>query len=202
MALPDMRCPGSWHLSIGGIPIPPVPTGEQHMTEVHRCFCELIEEQWADPLRDPDSEEWNHMFKCERDVELTHYVAPSRRTPSVVGTAGGFHVEQERGWAPCMVGNEGPQVVERRGPMPPTVGSAGGLTVTLGVKDGVAIVVLALLVFTLFATPLPRPPAGGEGGATLTSAESGATSFSAPPKPTTTATMAASSTRMPSTDTR
>jgi hypothetical protein len=51
MAPPDFRCPGTWRLSAGGIPISPVSHGAARGAAIHRHFYEgLTAEKRADPL--------------------------------------------------------------------------------------------------------------------------------------------------------
>jgi hypothetical protein len=42
MAPPDFRCPRTWRLSAGGIPIPPVPHGAAWKATIHRHFYEVL----------------------------------------------------------------------------------------------------------------------------------------------------------------
>jgi hypothetical protein len=47
MAPPDFRCPGAWRLSdwrlsVGGIPIPPVPHGAACQAAIHRHYYEVL----------------------------------------------------------------------------------------------------------------------------------------------------------------
>ena len=42
MAPPDMRCPGTWRLSAGGIPIPPVPQGARRRREIAAHFYNVL----------------------------------------------------------------------------------------------------------------------------------------------------------------
>jgi hypothetical protein len=51
MTSPGFRCPGTWRLSAGGIPIPPVPHGAARQAAVHRHYNEvLMPEERNDPL--------------------------------------------------------------------------------------------------------------------------------------------------------
>ena len=43
-APPDMRMPGSWRLSVGGGPVPPVPEGAARPAEIARVHSSLTEE--------------------------------------------------------------------------------------------------------------------------------------------------------------
>jgi hypothetical protein len=64
MAPPDFRLPGTWRLSAGGIPIPPVPHGMAWQAAIHRHYYEvLMPEERNDPLRDLDSDDhWMAFF--------------------------------------------------------------------------------------------------------------------------------------------
>jgi hypothetical protein len=56
MAPPDFRCLGTWRLSAGGIPIPPVLHGTARQATVHRHYYEVLTpEERNDPLWDPDN---------------------------------------------------------------------------------------------------------------------------------------------------
>jgi hypothetical protein len=58
MAPPDFRCPVTWRLSVGGIPIPPVPHGAARQAAIHRHYYEVLTpEERNDPLSDPDNED-------------------------------------------------------------------------------------------------------------------------------------------------
>jgi hypothetical protein len=58
MAPPDFRCPGTWRLSAGGIPIPPVPHGAARQAAIHRHYYEVLTpEERNDPLYDPDNDD-------------------------------------------------------------------------------------------------------------------------------------------------
>ncbi|KAE8779540.1 Homeobox protein KNOX3 [Hordeum vulgare] len=43
LALPDMRVPGSWRLSAGGVPVPPPPTRADRRAEIARIWSGLPE---------------------------------------------------------------------------------------------------------------------------------------------------------------
>ena len=72
MAPPDMRCPGTWRLSAGGIPIPPVPQGARRRREIVLHFYNGLTD--ADPICDPENNvQWNMFFQNRREAELNHY---------------------------------------------------------------------------------------------------------------------------------
>ena len=48
-APPDMRVPGAWRLSAGGIPVPPVPEGAARRAEIARLRSSLPLEQRNEP---------------------------------------------------------------------------------------------------------------------------------------------------------
>jgi hypothetical protein len=75
MAPPDFRFPGTWRLSIGGIPIPPVPHGAARSTAIHQHYYEgLTAEDRNDPVWDPDNEtQWTVFFTKRRNHELVRY---------------------------------------------------------------------------------------------------------------------------------
>jgi hypothetical protein len=75
MAPPDFRCPGTWRLSAGGIPIPPVPHGAARHAAIHRHYYEVLTpEERNDPLWDPDNKDhWTTFFTQRRLTELAHY---------------------------------------------------------------------------------------------------------------------------------
>jgi hypothetical protein len=51
MAPPDFRCPGTWRLSMSGIPIPPVPHGATRQAAIHQHYYEVLTpEEHNDPL--------------------------------------------------------------------------------------------------------------------------------------------------------
>jgi hypothetical protein len=58
MASPDFCLPDTWRLSVGGIPIPPVPHSAERSAAIHMHFYEdLTTEECADPLWDPDNKD-------------------------------------------------------------------------------------------------------------------------------------------------
>jgi hypothetical protein len=57
MALPVFRCLDTWRLSVGGIPILPVPHGATRRAAIHRHYYEVLTpEERNDPLWDPDKD--------------------------------------------------------------------------------------------------------------------------------------------------
>jgi hypothetical protein len=61
-----------WMLSVGGIPIPPVPHGAAQSASIHRHYYEVLTpEERNDPLWDPDNEDqWSTFFTERRNQEL------------------------------------------------------------------------------------------------------------------------------------
>jgi hypothetical protein len=106
MAPPDFRCPGTWRLSAGGIPIPPVPHGAARQAAIPRHYYEVLtSEERNDPLWDLDNEDqWTTFFAERRLQEL---VLRGQR-PSAS--------QQERRRAEAVVGR--PQPHPRLGPRP------------------------------------------------------------------------------------
>jgi hypothetical protein len=84
MAPPDFRCPGTWRLSAGGIPIPPVPHGAARQAAVHRHYYEVLTpEERNDPLWDPDNvDHWTAFFTERRLAELAHYEGNGPQSPN------------------------------------------------------------------------------------------------------------------------
>ena len=69
-APPDMRGPGSWRLSAGGVPVPPVPEGAARRAEIARIRSSLTEEQRNEPRYAPDSETlWTLYFQRRREEQ-------------------------------------------------------------------------------------------------------------------------------------
>ena len=54
-APPDMRVPGTWRLSIGDVPVPPVPEGAARRTEIARIRSSLTQAQRDEPRYAADS---------------------------------------------------------------------------------------------------------------------------------------------------
>jgi hypothetical protein len=89
MAPPDFRCPDTWRLSAGGIPIPPVPHGPARQAAVHRHYYEVLTlEECKDPLWDPDNvDQWTTFFTERRLAELVHYEGNSPLPPNMNAAA-------------------------------------------------------------------------------------------------------------------
>ena len=49
-APPYMHIPSNWRLSAMGLLVPPIPTGEDRMAEIHAVRERMTEEQRADPI--------------------------------------------------------------------------------------------------------------------------------------------------------
>jgi hypothetical protein len=77
MAPPDFWCPGTWRLSAGGIPIPPVPHGAARQAAVHRHYYEVLTpEERNNPQWDPyNVDHWTAFFTEHRLAELAHYLS-------------------------------------------------------------------------------------------------------------------------------
>jgi hypothetical protein len=75
MVSPDFRCPDTWRLSTGGIPIPSVPHAAAWQAAIHRHYYKVLTpEERNDPLWDPDSKyRWTMIFTERRNKELAHY---------------------------------------------------------------------------------------------------------------------------------
>jgi hypothetical protein len=75
MALSDFRCPGTWRLSAGGIPIPSVPHGAARQASIHQHYYEVLTpEERNDLLWDPNNEDqWTAFFTECHLAELAHY---------------------------------------------------------------------------------------------------------------------------------
>lgn len=68
---PDMRAPGAWRLSAGGVPVPPVPTGAERRAEIARIRSSLSEEHRRQPRYAPDSATlWTAYFERRREEQL------------------------------------------------------------------------------------------------------------------------------------
>ena len=48
-APPDMRAPQTWHLSAGGVPIPPPPEGAELVEAIDRVRTGMDDDDLADP---------------------------------------------------------------------------------------------------------------------------------------------------------
>ena len=76
-ALPHMRVPSNWRLSAMGLLVPPVPTSEDRMAEIHTVRERMTEEQRADPIWDQENNfSWNAYFADRRERELHDYTRP------------------------------------------------------------------------------------------------------------------------------
>jgi hypothetical protein len=73
MASPDFRCPDTWRLSAGGIPIPRVLHGTTRSAAIHWHNYEgLTSEERTDLVWDPDNkDEWTVFFTNRRNHELS-----------------------------------------------------------------------------------------------------------------------------------
>ena len=70
-APPDMRVLGSWKLSAGGVPVPPVPEGAARRAEIARVRSSLTEEQRNEPRYAADSETmWTMYFERRRQEQI------------------------------------------------------------------------------------------------------------------------------------
>ena len=47
---PDVRVPGPWRLSQMGLPVPPLPTGEERMAEIYNLRDAMTLEQRENPI--------------------------------------------------------------------------------------------------------------------------------------------------------
>jgi hypothetical protein len=92
MAPSDFRCPGTWRLSAGGIPIPPVPHGTARQVAIHRHYWEVLTpEERNDPLWDPDNKDhWTTFFTERRLAELALYEGTTLRRPTRTPPRGRF----------------------------------------------------------------------------------------------------------------
>jgi hypothetical protein len=75
MAPSDFRCLGTWRLSAGRIPIPPVSHGAGRQAFIHRHYYEVLTpEERNDLLWDPNNDDhWTTFFTERRLAELAHY---------------------------------------------------------------------------------------------------------------------------------
>jgi hypothetical protein len=77
MAPPDFRALRGWHLSIGGIPIPPPPTGAALDAAIDEVIETMTDEQRANPCFYPDNREaWTAFFRRRYERELAAYDGP------------------------------------------------------------------------------------------------------------------------------
>ena len=68
-APPNMRVPDTWKLSVGGVPVPPVPEGAAWRANIARIRSSLPEEQRNEPRYAADSHTLWTMFFERRRVE-------------------------------------------------------------------------------------------------------------------------------------
>ena len=76
---PDMRVPGEWRLSAGGVPVPPPPEGADRVYAIQDVLAGLSEEQAADTRWDPaNSVFWTAYFqkRHRRELEDTNNNGP------------------------------------------------------------------------------------------------------------------------------
>ena len=83
---PDMRVPGAWRISMGGVPVPPVPTDAARRAEIARIRSNLPRAAREGPRYVPDSPLWDPYFRRRhaQQLEATNGVVPSGRL-NVVG---------------------------------------------------------------------------------------------------------------------
>lgn len=84
-APPDMRVPGSWRLSAGGVPVPPPPSGADRRAEIARIRSSLPEQARQQPRYAPDSHTlWTAYFDRRHADQLasTNGVEPRGRLNS------------------------------------------------------------------------------------------------------------------------
>ena len=81
---PDMRVPGAWRISAGGVPVPPVPTGAARRAEIARIRSNLPRAAREGPRYVPDSPLWEPYFRRRHaeQLEATNGVVPSGRLNS------------------------------------------------------------------------------------------------------------------------
>jgi hypothetical protein len=74
---PDFRAPGGWHLSAGGVPIPPPPMGAALDSAIDGVLKTMSDEQRAEPRFFPGSyPAWNEFCRCRYEWELAAYNGP------------------------------------------------------------------------------------------------------------------------------
>ena len=78
---PDMRVPGAWRISVGGVPVPPPPTGAGRRAEIARIRASLPRAAREGPRYVPDSPLWEPYFRRRhaQQLEATNGVVPSGR---------------------------------------------------------------------------------------------------------------------------
>ena len=73
-APPDMRTPQTWHLSVGGVPVPPLPVGADLLDAIQRARAAMSDEDRADPQWSATNYEgWRIYFQEEHDREMAAY---------------------------------------------------------------------------------------------------------------------------------
>ncbi|XP_048574286.1 disease resistance protein RGA5-like [Triticum urartu] len=77
----DMRVPGAWRISAGGVPVPPPPTGVARRAEIARIRASLPRAAREGPLYVDDTPLWEPYFQCRHteQLEATNGVVPSGR---------------------------------------------------------------------------------------------------------------------------
>ncbi|KAE8793563.1 Homeobox protein KNOX3 [Hordeum vulgare] len=67
----DMRVPGSWRLNVGGVPVPPPPTGAERRAEIAHIRSDLPENSRNVPRYAPDSGAlWTAFFDRQHADQL------------------------------------------------------------------------------------------------------------------------------------
>ena len=81
---PDMRVPGAWRISVGGVPVPPPPTGAARRAEIACIRASLPRAAREGPRYVPDSPLWEPYFRRRHaeQLEATNGVVPSGRLNS------------------------------------------------------------------------------------------------------------------------
>jgi hypothetical protein len=97
MAPPDFWCPGTWQLSAGGIPIPPVPHDVVRKAAIHRYYYEVLTpKERNDPL-------WGWGSRQRRPLDGVLHGAPEHGAGALRGHQPSIG-KQERRRAEGMVG--------------------------------------------------------------------------------------------------
>ena len=81
---PDMRVPGAWRISVGGVPVPPPPPGAARRAEIARIRASLPRAAREGPRYVPDSPLWEPYFRRRHaeQPEATNGIVPSGRLNS------------------------------------------------------------------------------------------------------------------------